>query len=181
MSKNDDALQAMEAELAAEMKRLDDAKAAREAAAESPEAKALAMKAKLDAVRAAREAEERALTDDRAWLDAVAKHGQRVKRVHTSAGDIILRANTAAEVDAVQARAEEKAAAAMESGDAVRANADSIKAYREGIFTTNLVHPTIGAARAIVEKFPGVWGELYNARDMLNRGPIEAAGKGVAR
>lgn len=181
MAENINPLAALEAEIEAERKKLDEARAARAAASETPEAQALAARAKLSLLRAEREAEERAAEDDLAWLKAEAQHGAGVRRIHTSEGDIILKANTSQEWEAIQARAESVANAAFEKGDATRANADTLKAYREGIITRSRIHPSVERTRAILEKLPGVWPDLVQAREELNRGPRVAAGKGDAR
>jgi hypothetical protein len=168
-------------ELVAEERRLAKLEADAQAAGESPEAKLAAQRQRLAEAKRTREAAEVEAADAKAFAELAEKHGGRVRRIYTEAGSVILRAMTEAEVEAVEARARGVAAAALDAGDDKRAEADTVKAYREGIFTKALAHPTADKARAILAAFPGAWLDVYSARDELNRGRREALGKGVAR
>jgi hypothetical protein len=168
-------------ELVSEERRLAKLEADERTEAESSEAKLAAQRQRLAEAKRAREAAEVEAADAKVWAALSEKHAGRVRRIYTEGGSIILRAMTEAEVEAVEARARGVAAAALEAGDDKRAEADAMKAYREGIFTKALAHPTADRARAILAAFPGAWLDVYAARDELNRGRREALGKGVAR
>lgn len=151
-------------------------------AASGPDAMLLAMRVQLEDERRASAAAERDAVDEKAWREAQAEHPASCARIYTGGGWLILRAQTAAEWETIQAQARGVARSFLEQGDDARASKASESTYREGLLTKSIIHPpTIEARRVIVAKYHGVWPELYATRDALNRGPTEAAGKGASR
>jgi len=169
-------------ELATEERKLAKAEADKQAAAESPAAKIAAQRTKLADIKRAREAAETEAADDAMWASLCEKHGEgRLRRIYTEMGSIILRGMTEQESTAVDLRAQSVTASALEKGDEQRALRDTVKIYQEAISTKAALHPKPEKIKEITASYPGLWMDLYAARDELNRGRRVALGKGVAR
>lgn len=134
------------------------AAATRAAAAALPPSAAALLAAEEEAL--AKEAEREA--GEKAWADALAKHGRgRVGRIATVDGAIVMRVATGAENDA---------------------NVNRIGSAPEGLRTSvakectldGVVYPSSARAREICERWPGVWLKMYELRDALMSGEEDA-------
>lgn len=171
----------LDAELAA-LAKVEDGRAA---AASSPAAVMLGLRIQADAARAAAAREAIETIDDAAELALRAQYGERIRVIYTAKGRLILTWTDAHEKlwDGVGARAKALTQAALEQAapDPLKANIDSMKAYKEGYFDHVIVHPAKANARAILTSYPDAWDDCFEARAALARGPREAAGKGAGR
>ena len=178
------AFESAHAALEAEREALAHLEDARAAAAVSPEAALLQLRIEADAVRAAAERTRIEAADDTEILALRAKYGARLRVVYTAAGSLVVVWTERHEAlwDSVTARAKALEAAAFEANppDPVRAEADSLRAFKEGYFEHVIVYPPKPRAKEILKAYSDAWPELYRARADLARGPREAAGKGVA-
>lgn len=156
--------ESMEQELLLEQRRLAEAQTAAEVAANAPVALIAAKRAELDKARQARETIERDTKEDAIYANLVDKHA-RVKRIRTPRGSIMMRAMTGIEVDASNVRMGRH-----------KSDGDKVLAAREGL-KASVLHPDLVTFCAVLEQYPGVWGELYEARDELITGRSADEGK----
>ncbi|MFT3773012.1 MAG: hypothetical protein QM820_47115 [Minicystis sp.] len=162
------AYEAAMAELAHEEERLAEVKATEEAKKTAPEAVIASKKAELSAKRAERERVEREAAEDAIWAELVANHGEKhVARIRTVEGSIMIRGNTAKEIEATSIRL-----------DAAKSDIDRVKIANNALRAT-VLHPSLERFDKLVESYPGLWSALYAPRDVLNRGlEEEREGKG---
>jgi hypothetical protein len=159
----------------AETKRAFDVTAAQEAAATSPAAMLAAARAEADESTRARERAERASLGETAWRKAVELHGDRVCRIATVEGDIIIMAAMSeADVDYSNARAANLVANAK--GNAIGAHAAFMGAHRDAM-VGKVIHPERDRVKALAKKYPGLWADLEFARDVMIRGRRDDEGK----
>lgn len=142
---------------------LEAAKATRVAAASLPPSPEEALRAEEEKL-AQMEREE---ADERAYLEAVKRHGRgRVARVRTVSGDLVFRVQTGNEID--------------DGGDRITAAPDArVRALiTKEVYMGALVHPAREAASAILESWPGRWEDVFNTVSALNAGRVaELEGK----
>jgi len=162
-------LAAMPKAIADQMRKLDEKRAAIEAAKKTREAAALLPQgpdALLKAEQEALKKLERDEADAVAWIGALGKYGKgRVGKLTTSEGMIILRVMTEAELDAGAARV-----------GPLQGNAQVTIVYRE-LALDQVVHPTRDRVREMCAARPGIWNQIYQLRDALADGD-EAALEG---
>lgn len=159
------ALAALERELLEEQEAAD----ARELAAQSPAAIIAEKKAELGARKEARQVAERDAAEDIIFEKLCSENGgpSRMARVRTLKGSVMLRAMTLREVDTASAASE-----------GVSSATDKVRVHRRYLADT-VKHPPEARFRELIEEFPGLWAELYEARDALISGVQKAAeGKG---
>jgi len=164
-------LQALqEAKLAADARKAAALAKAAEAAA-SPEAIVAQATRELDAAERDAAAAERQLVDDAAYTAACAKHGgeDRVARVRTQMGAILIRPMEPAEVD----NATKRESAQKDDLAKELVARDEIRKL--------VIHPSQERFAQIVQTYPLLWNTLGRARDALIKGLEEQAGKDGAR
>lgn len=162
------AYDAAEAELAAEETRLAEVIEAKEEALSSPLALIAGKKAEAQAKREQREREEREAKDDAAYTDACARLGgeNRVARVKTLSGSIILRSPTMTEQDALEGIV---AALKGHETDIATAVLDDTMGL--------IVYPPREDVDRIFAKYPAVRVTLLEARGVLAQGEAEIVQK----
>ncbi len=159
------ALLAAQHEVADEREALDAMEAERAEAAAKPEAMIAAVRAEAAAKRAAREMAEREREADRVYAEACAKYGEeRTARVRTIRGSVVMRPMTMDEVDAATLRAD-----SLKKMDLVKLGRAQIRAL--------LLYPAAETLKEWTDAFPGLWGDLYAARDAIAAGVREDAEK----
>lgn len=137
----------------------------REAAAAAPEAVIAALRAEAAVKRAARELAERERKADRVYAEACVTYGEeRTARVRTIRGSIILRPMTMDEVDAATLRAD-----SLKKMDLVKLGRSQIRALT--------LYPPADVLKEWTDAFPGLWNDLYQARDAIAAGVREDAEK----
>jgi hypothetical protein len=160
---------ALDASIAEETAKAELGEAKREAERLSPVNVLAERKAALEAKAKVAALATAELVADVAFRKAIVEHGgkERVARIFTEEGSIILRAMTLAESDDYGARVEE-----------LPSIVEKIATAREALAAT-VVYPSRDAFNAAVTKWPGLWAFLYVARDAMIAGIKEdTAGKG---
>lgn len=153
-------------ELAVEQERLDAMEAEKAAVAAAPGTLLATKRNELQAKRALREKQERDAADDAAFEDAEKKHGKdRVARIRTVEGALILRAMTDVETDAASIRA-----------STMKTDLDKVKVHRNALKAT-VLHPSQERFAMMVATYPALWSTLYEARDALISGIEEEHAK----
>lgn len=152
-------------EAADEAAALDALEAERAEEAARPEAMIAAVRAEAATRKAARELAEREREADRVYAEACAKHGEeRTARVRTIRGSVVLRPMTMDEVDAATARAD-----SLKKMDLVKLGRSQIRALT--------LYPSAEMLKEWTDAFPGLWNDLYLARDAIAAGVREDAEK----
>ena len=159
---------ALDEAMAVETGKVDLAEAKREAERLSPANVLAERRAEIEAKRKAAKVAAAELEADSIFRKAVLDHGkERVARIHTEEGSIILRAMTLAETDDFSTRAE-----------SLPDVQQKLTCAREALAET-VVYPTRDAFNTTVAKWPGLWAFLFMARDAMIAGIREdSAGKG---
>lgn len=157
--------QTMVTELEAEEQRLADARATAKESAASPSAIVSKKREELAQKRAQREQVEKDLAEDAVFAELMVKHGGRIKRVRTVEGSVGLRAMLQVEADASSVRA-----------DAMQSELDKLKVYRDATANT-VVYPSVEEFKRLMGKYPGLWTDIFKARDELVSGRREDEAK----
>jgi len=166
---------AMVAEAEAEDRRAGLARAKLEADASTPEAMLIAARTKVEAARLDRERAEQAVLDEAAWRAAITQYPEnRLMRIPTERGLLILRPMTGLEVDVANERARN-----------LERELEKLSIHRRALRDTVLhpAKPSDGKPDRfdqILADFPGLWETLYQARDALIIGLRLDAGKDAA-
>lgn len=151
--------------IAARLKQIEEQRAQLAAAAATRAVAAALPPSPEQLLREAEEAlarEQRQEADAAAWADALTKYGRgRCGRIATVDGAIVMRVATGAESDAASARV---------SG---APDAQRVAVARECTLDL-VVHPSRDKARAICDRWPGVWLKCYELRDALASGEENA-------
>jgi ribosomal protein L17 len=151
--------EAMLAELAHEEERLATLAEEKAAAAVSPSTILAAKREEIQAKRAVREKLERDANDELAFEELASKFGKhRVARIRTVEGAIILRPMTDVEIDVTSIKAR-----AMET------DAQKTKVHKAALLGT-VAHPSKERVEKLLADYPGLWGDLYQARDAIISG-----------
>ena len=145
----------------------DVAEAKREAERLSPENQLVEKRLELAAKKKAAALAVSELQADIAFRKAIQEHGgkERVSRIFTEGGSIIMRAMTLAESDEYSVTAE----GLTDVGDKMRI-------AREALIPT-VLYPSKEVFLGIQEKYPNIWLFLYLARDAMTAGIKEDSAK----
>ena len=156
-----EAMRARFAQIAEREAQLTAAAATREAAAKLPPSPEQLLAEAEEALAK----EQRTEADAAAWEAARAKYGKgRVGKIPTVDGAIIMRVPTIAEKDAAGIRLE-----GVPEGQV----GTRVAVAREASLDL-VIHPSRDVARALCDRWPGVWMKLYELRDALCSGEEDA-------
>ena len=147
------------------------------AAASSPAALLAAARGEADEAQRTRERTERAAKGAAVWARAVEQFGDRVRKVATVEGDvIIIRRMTQTEADMSNARATNLAIAAGKNP--LAAHAAFLGAHRDALLDTVVGDKdTRARAKELCERYSAFWGHLEAMRDEMIDGRMRDEGK----
>jgi hypothetical protein len=168
------AFEAVQGRRIAETKRAEEVARVASESANSPEVLIAAARAEANEAQRLREYAERNAVGEAAWRAAVAESGDRVRRVLTVEGDVII---LAAMNDKEADLANFRAANLLKSAKTEMAGYLAYAGAQRDAIASKVVYPDAKRLKELCSRYVSLWGDLQEARDEMILGRRAEEGK----